>query len=210
LVEHPSMKERQDQFGEVVGAAVVGVVGARDHRQLTQREQPGSGLCPGHGHDRLGAAPRDQRRRPDQGQLVLDRVAQGMGQCPDDPARSGVVHVADQDGQLQRVLAGGVTQPAQDLAGRGAGCRVHRGADQDQATDPVGMAHGQVDGDLAAEGVAQHRHGWQPGCLEPGGQVVGVLATSSTLPGSPLSPKPGRSTTWTGWWSASLAASGIR
>ena len=127
------MKERQDQFGEVVGAAVVGVVGARDHRQLTQREQPGSGLCPGHGHDRLGAAPRDQRRRPDQGQLVLDRVAQGMGQCPDDPARSGVVHVAD------------------------------------QATDPVGMAHGQVDGDLAAEGVAEDHNGWQPGCLQPGG-----------------------------------------
>jgi hypothetical protein len=63
------MKERQDQFGEVVGAAVVGVVGARNHRQLTQREQPGSGLCPGHGHDRRGAAPRDQRRRPDQGSL---------------------------------------------------------------------------------------------------------------------------------------------
>jgi hypothetical protein len=77
------MKERQDQFGEVIGAAVFGIVGARDHCQLTQREQPGGGLYPGHGHDRLGAAPRGQRRRPDQGQLVLDRVAQGMGQCPD-------------------------------------------------------------------------------------------------------------------------------
>jgi hypothetical protein len=37
------------------------------------------------------------------------------------------------------------------------------------------MAHGQLDGDLAAEGVAQHRHGWQAGRVQPVGQVVGVL-----------------------------------
>jgi hypothetical protein len=36
------------------------------------------------------------------------------------------------------------------------------------------------------------------------------IPTFRTRPGSLLSPKPGRSITWTGWWPASLAASGIR
>jgi hypothetical protein len=87
----------------------------------------------------------------------------------------GVADVAPQDRQLQRVLPGGVAQPSEDLAGRRARRGVHGRADQDQATDSVGMPHGQLDRDLAAEGVAQHRHRWQVGRLQPGGQMVGML-----------------------------------
>ena len=38
---HPSIEERPDEPAEVVGGAVVGVVGTRHHRQLTQRREPG-------------------------------------------------------------------------------------------------------------------------------------------------------------------------
>jgi hypothetical protein len=170
------MKERQDELGEVVGGTVVGIVGARDDPQLTVGKEPGGRLGPGHGHDRLAAAPGDQHRHLDHWQFALDGVAQGMGQGPGHPVRPGVADVAEQDGQLQRVLAGGVAQPAEDLPGGGAGRWIHGRADQDQAAHPGGMAHGQVDGNLATEGVAEDRHRRQPGRLEPGGQVVGVLS----------------------------------
>jgi hypothetical protein len=91
---------------------------------------------------------------------VVDRVVQGMGQGLDHPVGAGVAEVARQDGQLQRVLEGGVTQPTQDLPEGGA-CRwVHSRADQDEAADPVGIPHRQVNRDLAAEGIAKHHSGW--------------------------------------------------
>src|SRR5687768_468479 len=77
---YPSMEERPDELTEVVGGAVVGVVGAGHHRQLTQRGELGGGRCPRHGHDRLAAAPAHEHRHPDQRELVLDRVAEGMDQ----------------------------------------------------------------------------------------------------------------------------------
>ena len=73
------MKERQEQLGEVVGGGVVGIVGARYHGQLPEGEQRVA-AGPGHGHDGLPAAPGDQHRHADQGELVLDRVVRGMGQ----------------------------------------------------------------------------------------------------------------------------------
>jgi hypothetical protein len=73
-----------------------------NNRQLTQREEPGGRRCLRRGHDRLPAAPGDQHRHPDQWQLVLDRVAEGMDQGPDHPVQPGVADVAHQDGQLQR------------------------------------------------------------------------------------------------------------
>ena len=100
---------------------------------------------------------------------------QGMGQGAGHPLRPGVADIARQDGQLQRVLAGGVAQPAQDLPGGRAGRRVHGWADQDQAADPVGIAYGQVNGNLTTERVAEDHHRWQPGRFKPGGQVVGML-----------------------------------
>jgi hypothetical protein len=162
--------------------------GGPDHGQLTVGEEPAGRVGPGHGHDRLRAAPSHQRRHPHQGQLALDRVAQVWARVPAIRWGPAVAEVACQDGQLQRVLAGGVVQPVQDLAGGRACRRVHGRADQDQATDPVGIPHGQINANLATKG----------------------LATSRTRPGSTLSPKPGRSIAWTGWWPASLAASGIR
>jgi len=106
---------------------------------------------------------------------VFNRVLQGMGQGLDHPVWAGVAEVARQDGQLQRVLEGGVAQPAQDLP-EGSACRWVRGrADQDEAADPVRIPHRQINGDLAAEGIAKHHDGWQPVCLEPVGRVVGML-----------------------------------
>ena len=98
-----------------------------------------------------------------------------MRQGPRDPVWPCVADVAQQDRQLQRVLAGRVPQPPQDLAGRRARRRVDRWADQDQAADPVGTAEGQVDGDLAAERVAENRHGSKSDRVQPGGEVLGML-----------------------------------
>ena len=44
------------------------------------------------------------------------------------------------------------------------------------------MAHGQLDGDLAAEGVAQHRHRWQYASFQPRGQVIGMLGDAQDPP----------------------------
>jgi hypothetical protein len=105
-----------------------------------------------------------------------------MAQGSDDPVRSRVTDVAQQDWQLQGVLPDRVPQPPEDLPGRGAGRGVHGRANQDQAGDPVRMAHGQLDGDLAAEGVAQHRHGRQSARFQPRGQVIGMLGDAQDPP----------------------------
>src|SRR5829696_8948914 len=170
----PLPEEGQDAAGQGGGGPVVGVVGAGDLGQLAAGEQPGGGLGPGQGDDRLPGPPGHQRRPADQGQLGLDRVAQGVAQGGRDPPGTGVADVAGQDRQLQWVLAGGVPQPAHDLARRRPGRRVDGRADQDQGGDPVGEADGQLHGDLAAERVAEHHHRGQPGGVDPGGQVDSV------------------------------------
>ena len=99
-----------------------------------------------------------------------------MAQGSDDPVRSRVTDVAEQDRQPHGVLPDRVPQPPEDLPGRRAGRRVHGRTNQHQATDVVRVPYGQLHRDLAAEGVAQHRHGRQVGRFQPVGQVVGMLA----------------------------------
>jgi hypothetical protein len=66
-------------------------------------------------------------------------------------------------------LDGGVAQPTQDLPGGGA-CRwVHGRADQDEAGDPVGIPHRQVNDDLVSRVVNQ---------MKISGQVVENLVRS--------------------------------
>jgi hypothetical protein len=105
-----------------------------------------------------------------------------MAQGSDDPVRSRVTDVAEQDRQPQGVLPDRVPQPPEDLAGRRAGRRVHGRTDQHQATDVVRVPYDQLHCDLAAEGVAQHRHGWQVGRFQPVGQVVGMLGDAQDPP----------------------------
>jgi hypothetical protein len=97
LGEHPSTKECQNELGEVIGRAVVGVVGARYHYQLTSGEKPEGGLGPGHRHDGLDAAPSDRQWHLDLRQLALDRITKSMCQGPSDPAWPSVADVANQD-----------------------------------------------------------------------------------------------------------------
>ena len=190
-------------------AAVVGVVGTRHRRQLTEGEEPGCGLGPRHGHDRLSAGPGDQHRHPDQQQLALDRVAQGLGQGPGDPVRPGVADVAQQDGSCvgsSRAVARSQRRICREAV-RADGSMV----------GPIRTRPRTRSGWRTARSTAT----WQPKELPTtvaGGNPLSSVqaarwsacsARSSTRPGSPLGPKPARSITWTGWWPASLAASGI-
>jgi hypothetical protein len=54
------------------------------------------------------------------------------------------------------------------------------------------MAHGQLDGDLAAEGVAQHRHGRQSARFQPRGQVIGMLGDAQDPPRVAAEPEAGQ------------------
>ena len=54
------------------------------------------------------------------------------------------------------------------------------------------MLHGQLDGDLAAERVAQHHHGRQSGRLQPVGQMVGMLGDVQHPAGIAAEPKAGQ------------------
>ena len=78
LGHDPLPKERQDEFGQVVGGAIVGVVGPGTPASSPSGDEPGGDLGPGHRHDRLPAAPRDQYRHRHEGSFAFDRVPQGM------------------------------------------------------------------------------------------------------------------------------------
>jgi hypothetical protein len=54
------------------------------------------------------------------------------------------------------------------------------------------MAHGQLDRDLAAEGVSDHHHGRQLGRLQPGDQVVGMLGDVQHPTWLATQPEPGQ------------------
>jgi hypothetical protein len=71
------------------------------------------------------------------------------------------------------------------------------------------MAHGQLDGDLAAEGVAEPPHGWQLGRFQPVGQVVGVLGDVEHPARITAEPEAWQIDHMDRWWLASTAASGI-
>jgi hypothetical protein len=93
----PAARERQDEAGQLVGDAVVGVVGTAPP-PARRSATAGWRSSPGHRHNRFPAASGDHSRHLDPGQLVFDRVPQGVGQGPGDQV--GVTH-----GQLDRDLA---------------------------------------------------------------------------------------------------------
>jgi hypothetical protein len=72
------------------------------------------------------------------------------------------------------------------------------------------MAHGQLDGDLAAEGVAQHRHGRQSARFQPRGQVIGVVGDPQDPPRVAAEPEARQVDHMDRVVLASSAASGIR
>jgi hypothetical protein len=63
---------------------------------------------------------------------------------------------------------------------------------QDRAGDEVGVAGGQLDDDLAAEGVADQGGTAEAGGVDPGGEGVGQLGKLERAPGFVAAHEPGR------------------
>ncbi|GAA0816651.1 hypothetical protein Sya03_42850 [Spirilliplanes yamanashiensis] len=120
-------------------------------------------------------AAQHQHRRLDQREPPLDVVPDGVPQGRHHPAHAGVADVPGDHRRLARVLADEVTQPPGRLAQHRGRRRVGRRADQHERAHQVRAPDRQLDGDLAAERVAEHRGGAHPRLVHPGGHHAGVL-----------------------------------